>query len=61
MTQVGQMSEEDTSDYAACILVIWCMLITIYVLLVQIHTEVKILSGKSFNYVSVFPAVVLTT
>ena len=54
------MSEEDTGDYEACILGIWCMLITIFVLLVQIYNYVRVPSGNSFNYVSAYPAVVLT-
>ena len=36
------------------------MLIAIFVLLERIVNEVKIPSGNSLNYVSVFPAVVLT-
>ena len=55
-----QISEEDETEGAACILEIWYMLITMFVLLVQIYNYVKIPSGKSFNYVSIFPAVVLT-
>ena len=60
MAKVTHVSEEDTGDYEACILGIWCMLITIFVLLVQIYNCVKVPSGISFNNASVCPAVVLT-
>ena len=53
MAKVTQVSEEDTGGYEACILGIRCMLITIFVLLVQIYNCVKVPSGISFNYVSV--------
>ena len=60
MAKVTYVSEEDTGDYEACILGIGCMLITIFALLVHIYNYVKVPSGASFNYVSVYPAVALT-
>ena len=37
--------EDDTNEGVACILGMWCMLITMFVLLVQLYYYVKIPSG----------------
>ena len=43
MANVTYVPEEDTGEYEACILGIWCMLITIFALIVQIYNYVKVL------------------
>ena len=48
--------DDDTDEGDACILGMWCMLIKMFVLLVQLHYFVKIPSGVTYNYVSVYPA-----
>ena len=39
---------------------IWCMVVTIFALRVQMYNFLKVPSGIFFNYVSVYPAVALT-